>query len=378
MCVSKRHLAIDGSFWAGRTVLVTGASGFKGSWLTEILTHTGAHVVGTARPRSHRLAFWTARELSERIDTAHIDICNLEEVTELINTIAPDIIFHLAAKALVPFAKREPLKTFKTNFMGTINIIEACRKLRLVEKLVICSTDHVFGNPPGITEDMKFDEKSPLHYSGPYDTSKAAMEMATASYVDLCREDLPAIAVTRCANVFGPGDVNQRRIIPEFIQASQTQKQFGPRYPANRRQYIYVLDAVLGYIKTAEMIQRDQSGEAFHFAIESYDIGENTKVSISALELARSIGKIASSRGRHILIDESVKQDDFAPNENRFQALDCTWTKRYLGWNTLYTFEEGLEATYDWYEAISRDDSHVTDIMDNIVRTQLGLSPHSF
>jgi CDP-glucose 4,6-dehydratase len=343
---------ISRGFWDGRTVLVTGASGFKGSWLCEILTCVGARVTGTVRSRSHRLSFYTVRQLGDRTDAAYVDITNARDVMDLVNTTNPSVIFHLAAKALVPVCKREPLLAYSTNLMGTLNILEACRRLQIVDKLIICSTDHVFGNPPEITEETKFNEDSPLRHSGPYDTSKAAMEMAVRSYIETYRGDLPALGITRCANVFGPGDVNQRRIIPDFIREAQTKNRIRPWYLKNRRQYIYILDAILGYIKAAERISKNESVSAFHFAIEEYKINGVTKSSVSSVELAEVVASIARKYACPVTVDESQKKADFAPGENRFQALDCTRTKHTLGWNTQFGLDDGLELTYQWQDKI--------------------------
>lgn len=367
--MSGRRLidSVDRGFWDGTTALVTGASGFIGSWLAEVLLASGAHVIGTVERKSLLGSFYAARRLPDRMDTVEIDIRRLPDMRDLLNTMNPGVVFHLAALALVPVCKRDPRGAFETNLMGTLNLLEACRQLKSVDRVLLSSTDHVFGNPPDMDERTTFDEDSPLRGSGPYDTSKAAMEMAIQSFLDVARDDLPAVGITRCANVFGPGDINQRRIIPDFVKAARTQERFGPWYPHNRRQYIFAIDTVVGYIRAAERLDRGRSGEIFHYAIESYDSAKGAMPSISCIELAERIAAIAGRRGRDVAVDESFKKADFAPNENKYQALDCTRTRERLGWQPQFTIEEGLEATYDWYDAFSRGTDDAREYLDGLL-----------
>ena len=167
--------------WKNKRVLITGASGFKGSWLSAALLKLGAHVYGTIRERWDPNSAYNLFELDKKLVKSNIDITNRQQVYDLINSINPDIIFHFAAMAIVPVSLRDPRRTFDVNLMGTINIIEACRRLGIGERILVCSTDHVFGSTKDIPPNG-FPENSRVSYGGPYDTSKAAMELVVRSY----------------------------------------------------------------------------------------------------------------------------------------------------------------------------------------------------
>jgi CDP-glucose 4,6-dehydratase len=349
----QSRLNVDRGFWRKQRVLVTGASGFKGSWLCDVLALLGAQVLGTVRSRTHRHSYFNQRRLWERIDTAEVDVGRFPHVKTLINTVSPTIVFHLAAKALVSTCKREPLLAFNTNLMGTLNILEACRQLRIVDKLIICSTDHVFGDPPDITDSVRFADDAPIRHSGPYDTSKAAMELAVRSYAETYKDTLPAIAITRCSNVFGPGDVNQRRIIPEFILSALEDGEVGWEYPGNRRQYIFVLDAIGGYIRAAEIPDKYSPPPVYHFSIEEYG-PRGQESSLSVANLAAMVCRAAEACGnRNVVTTDRHQKASFAPNENRFLALDCRTTRERLQWKPRWSLQEGLIATYRWHAAIA-------------------------
>src|SRR5437868_12342971 len=167
--------------WKGRKVLVTGASGFKGSWLCAALLRLGAEVYGTIRNIRNPLSAYRLLDLDKNVVKVSADISDRQQVYDLLNSVEPDVIFHLAAKALVPVSLRDPRRTFDVNIMGTLNFIEASRKLKVSNRLLVCSTDHVFGNvePAELPRDengkiVGFAEKDRVSYGGPYDTSKAA------------------------------------------------------------------------------------------------------------------------------------------------------------------------------------------------------------
>jgi len=243
--------------WQGQKVLVTGASGFKGSWLCGILVNLGAEVYGTVRNRIHPESPYELLDLHDEIVEASADISDRQQVFDLINSIQPTVIFHLAAKAIVPVALSDPRRAFEVNVLGTVNILEACRTLRrpnrrVCERLLICSTDHVFGHvDPAALPARGFDERTRVSYGGPYDTSKAAMELMVRSYHYSFWAELPAVGITRCANVFGLGDTNARRVIPYFISSAKDTGKVDLQYNLNGRQFIYVTDAIVGYIKAA-------------------------------------------------------------------------------------------------------------------------------
>jgi len=349
---------VNGFEWQGKKVLVTGASGFKGAWLSRALHDLGARVYGTIRSDVHPDSAYNLLGCQRFATVYHTDVVDREHVNELINKIVPDVIFHLAAKALVPMALRYPRRTYDVNFTGTLNLIEACREEKICERLLICSTDHVFGHvDPAALPARGFDERTRVSYGGPYDTSKAAMELMVRSYHYSFWAELPAVGITRCANVFGLGDTNARRVIPYFISSAKDTGKVDLQYNLNGRQFIYVTDAIVGYIKAAASLNeggyrekrtaarpdsRSPFTPTFHFAIEDY--GDTHSPYIQMLAVANLTAELTGARANPATVD-------YAENENKVQALNCDATRRTLGWSPHVSFAEGIAKLAEWFDA---------------------------
>jgi CDP-glucose 4,6-dehydratase len=360
--------------WKNSKVLVTGASGFKGSWLSAVLLRLGAKVYGTARPQKNPLSAYNILKLDKHIIKVTADISDRQQVYDMINSVEPDVIFHLAAKALVPVSLRDPRRTFEINVMGTVNIIEACRKLKVCSRLLICSTDHVFGSvSPSELPKGGFDEGARVSYGGPYDTSKAAMELAVRCYHYTYWSELPAIGITRCANVFGNGDTNQRRIIPLFVHSSVAEKVIPLRFRANGRQFIHITDTTAGYIKAASKlneggcaiksnrprpVERSPFTPTYHFAIELYENTSHPYIRVD--ELAKLTASIHGSE-----IDES-QCVELAPNENEIQALNCSATRKSIGWEPRKDMRTGLTELGEWYQNLGN-----IDALERLIETDI-------
>jgi CDP-glucose 4,6-dehydratase len=344
--------------WKGRKVLVTGASGFKGSWLSATLIGLGAKVYGTTRNQRDPAAAFHILNLDREVVKVDADISDRQEVYDLVNTIEPDVVFHLAAKALVPVSLRDPRRTYEVNIIGTLNIIEACRRLGIVDRLMVCSTDHVFGDvSPDELPPSGFVETDRVSYGGPYDTSKAAMELLVRSHHKTYWHELPGIAITRCANVYGYGDTSQRRVIPLFVRSAVSARVIDLKYRQSGRQFLHVADAIRGYVLVASTMEgRPQKGTAkpeprtpftptFHFAIEDY--GPPGEPFIRMEALARLVGSLLDAR------IQDTNCVDYPPNENRVQALSCEKTRKTLSWEPMKKFEQTLRDLAEWYDAPS-------------------------
>ncbi|MBN2002617.1 MAG: GDP-mannose 4,6-dehydratase [Anaerolineae bacterium] len=345
-------------WWGGKRVLITGASGFKGSWLSQVLLRLGAEVYGTTSKRINPMSAYHLFDLNKHIVQVDSDISNRQQVFDMLNSVAPDVIFHLAAKAQVPVANRDPVRTFDVNIMGTINILEGCRQLGVGRRLLIISTDHVFGHiEEGEFPVDGFDERSRVSYGGPYDTSKSAMELCVRSYHNTYWSQLPAVGITRAANVFGYGDVGTRRVIPLFINTALFDSDGIPlKYRKNGRQFIHVTDVVAGYIRAAASLNdddpklRDFSSfpirspftPTFHFAIEDYNRSNEPFVRMK--ELGEMVASICKGK-----LYEAPDCVDYAPNENPVQALNCQKTQQHIGWSPHMSLEEGITRLRDWY-----------------------------
>ena len=346
--------------WNNLRVLVTGVPGFKASWLAALLVAMGADVSAICRRKRDPFSAYAFLGIQPQVTHYYADIANFSEVHHVIANVRPDVIFHLAATALVPVALRSPLQTYETNVMGTANIIEACRQLKVCQQLLICSTDHVFGDPPNASKSFVHPPGDSVGFAGPYDTSKAAMELMVRSYYANYYTELPAIGITRSANVFGPGDTNQRRVIPAFLQSALRDQVIHLKYRKNGRQFIHVTDVIAGYIRAASVLEKDRflvkslrrkgltgmNGivtPTFHFAIETYE--ETADPYLRLESLAQIISGIVPCA-----IDDT-ETETWAPNEIRNMALNCSETRKTLNWQTLRTLTEGLGERADWYRA---------------------------
>jgi CDP-glucose 4,6-dehydratase len=321
--------------WKDRNVFVTGATGLLGGWLTEALLERGANVVCLVRDQVPRSRLVSGGAI-ERVTVARGELEDFETVLRVVNEHEIDTVFHLAAQTIVGTASRSVLSTFEANVKGTWTLLEACRATgKLVERIVIASSDKAYGEHPT----LPYTEDFPLQGRYPYDASKACAEIVALSFAKSFR--LP-VAITRCGNLYGGGDLNYSRIVPGTIRSALRGER--PIIRSNGklvRDYFYVEDAALAYLHLAEHFSElDLAGEAFNFGT-----GEPKSV----LELVRLI---LSACGRSELEPRILDQ---ATNEIAAQWLDCTKARERLGWSPRFTLEQGLARTVEWYRARERE-----------------------
>ncbi|MGA3370371.1 MAG: NAD(P)-dependent oxidoreductase [Terracidiphilus sp.] len=358
--------------WGGKRVLVTGGSGFKGAYMCAATLGLGSRVYATCRNHIDPASSFSLLGMDAAVTPVSLDITDRQAVYDMINTVEPDVIIHLAAKAIVPVGLRDPRRTLDVNIMGTLNLIEACRRLHLCNRILVCSTDHVFGNvKPDKLPPKGFDESARVSYGGPYDTSKAAMELVVRMYHSTYRRELPAIAITRCANVFGFGDTGPRRVIPLFVTTAKAGT-IPLKYRLNGRQFIYITDAIAGYIRAVSSLPDAHTADfpdgaeakspftpTFHFAIERYPGTDNPYVRMEAL--AQLVTERVGGR-----VDET-NCVDYAEGENRVQALDCSTTRLGLSWAPQVPIEEGIDKLNSWYASVG-DEARLT----GLIRSEIG------
>lgn len=319
------------SFWNGRNALVTGASGLLGSWLTEELVARGARVTCLVRdwvPDSRLLG----GDLLGRVNVVRGALEDLGVVLRALNEYEIDSVFHLGAQTIVGTASRSPLSTFESNIQGTWVLLEACRLCPdLVQRVIVASSDKAYG----VHEKLPYDETTPLQGCFPYDVSKSCADLITFSYHKTYGTP---VAVTRCGNLYGGGDLNLNRLIPGTIVAALD----GQRPPIRSdgtyvREYFYVRDAVEAYLHLAERMPGDGiTGEAFNFGVEKPS---------SVLEVVTAI---LAAAGRSDLEPEILNA---AKHEIPAQWLDCSKAHDRLGWQARWTLERGLAETVLWYRA---------------------------
>jgi CDP-glucose 4,6-dehydratase len=312
----------------GRCVLVTGAYGLLGSWLAQALLDGGASVVAVRRDEPSRSAL-ALMGLEHRTEVVHGDICTDGLVARALVEYEVDSVFHLAAQTIVPTANRSPMSTFETNIRGTWQVLEACR-LHRVERVIVASSDKAYGSHP----ELPYRESFALQPVFPYDVSKAAGDLLARSYWHTW--GLP-VAVTRFANVFGGGDFNRSRLVPETVLAALAGRAPQVRSDGSpQRDFLYVEDAVAAYLAIWDALGRGQGrGEAFNAGS-----GRPQRV----LELVRLICELAGTG-----VVPEVQGAGTPAGEIDRQWVDFSKLAELTGWQPRISLEEALRRTIDWY-----------------------------
>jgi CDP-glucose 4,6-dehydratase len=324
-------------FWRGKRVLVTGHSGFKGSWLALALHRSGAKVTGISLPPLSTPSLFAEARIGDLCQSHLFDIRDAAGVAGLIRAARPEIVFHLAAQPLVRESYRDPLTTFETNVMGTAYVLEALRGLDSVRVAVMVTTDKVYrtAEVPGSHR-----EDDPLGGHDPYSASKAASEMVIESYRQAFLAEQPvAIASARAGNVIGGGDWSEDRLIPDAMRAWQMGKTLRVRRPDAVRPWQHVLEPVTGYLLLAQRLwERPSLAGAYNFGPE---LGGAVKVR-DLVELAcAAYGKGAVDYG----------DGNEGPHESEWLVLDAGKTESVLGITPRWTLIEAVKRTIAWYRA---------------------------
>jgi len=315
-------------FWRDRRVLVTGASGLVGGWLTRRLVNEGAGVVCLVRdwvPQSELLR----SRLSERVNLVRGDVCDRDTVERAIGEYEAGVVFHLAAQTIVGIANRNPISTFESNIRGTWTVLEACRRSPGVRSVVVASSDKAYGEQ----QILPYTEDTPLTGGHPYDVSKSCADLIAQCYARTY--DLP-VAVTRCGNFYGGGDLNWNRIVPGTIRSVLRGERPVIRSDGQYvRDYFYVEDGVAAYLLLAEQLygRAELRGQAFNFSTER---------EITVLGLVNLLLHTMGSDLEPMVLNE-------ASCEIRRQCLNAARAREVLRWNPLFTLEEGLARTIAWY-----------------------------
>jgi CDP-glucose 4,6-dehydratase len=319
---------VNRGFWLDRRTLVTGATGLVGGWLVRRLIDAGADVVCVERdwaPQSQLVR----SGLRDQVATITGDVRDQALLERALGEYEVQTVIHLAAQTIVTIANRNPVSTFETNIGGTWALFEACRRSPTVEQIVHASSDKAYGAQLR----LPYDENSSLEARHPYDVSKACSELLARSYA--VTYDLPLV-ITRCGNFFGGGDLNWNRIVPGTIRSVIRGE--APMIRSDGlfvRDYFYVEDGAAAYMLLAEALAErpDFRGEAFNFSNQE---------PLTVLELVRRILAAMES-------DLTPQVRDEAPNEIREQYLSAQKAREVLAWRPLFTLDDGLRRTIEWY-----------------------------
>jgi CDP-glucose 4,6-dehydratase len=322
-------------FWLDRNVLVTGATGLVGSWLCAKLLGSGARVAALVRDADPQSQLLSSGDYL-RLSVVNGDLADLETVERAVVQHQAETVFHIGAQAVVAVGEALPLETFESNIRGTYNVLEACRRQSSsVRRIVVASSDKAYGSQ----EHLPYTEDMPLQGRRPYEVSKSCADLLARAYYESYR--LP-VGIARCGNIYGGGDLNWSRLIPDTIRSALRGEP--PVLRSNGkyvRDFVYVKDVVGAYMTLAEALD-DQSlhGQAFNFSAER---------PYTVIEVVEAI---------HKLIPESARPPvilDIAQGEIESQYLDSSKARHRLGWSATFSLEEGLRETIAWYRDLLGD-----------------------
>ncbi|QKF32634.1 GDP-mannose 4,6-dehydratase [Bacillus velezensis] len=317
------------SFWKNKNVFVTGCTGLLGSSLVKELIDRGANVTGLVRDTVPKSNLYQGEQVKQ-MNIVHGALEDLDVIERALGEYEIDTVFHLAAQAIVGVANRNPISTFEANILGTWNILEACRRHPLIKRVIVASSDKAYGDQPT----LPYDENMPLQGKHPYDVSKSCADLLSHTYFNTY--GLP-VCITRCGNLYGGGDLNFNRIIPQTIQLVLNGE--APEIRSDGtfiRDYFYIEDAVEAYLLLAEKMEElNLAGEAFNFSNE---------IQLTVLELVEKILKAMDS-------DLKPKVLNQGSHEIKHQYLSAEKARKLLNWTPAHTIDEGLEKTIEWYKA---------------------------
>src|SRR6185436_1658678 len=327
-------LGINAAFWRSRATLVTGATGLVGSWLAKRLRAAGADVVALVRDWVHGSELIRSGIVNQ-LTVVRGDVCDQPLLERVLGEFEIDTVIHLAAQTIVGIANRNPVSTFETNIQGTWALLEACRRSPKVKQIVLASSDKAYGDQ----EKLPYDESTPLCGRHPYDVSKSCADLIAQSYATTY--GLP-VAITRCGNFYGPGDLNWNRIVPGTIRSVLRGERPVIRSDGKFvRDYFYVEDGAAAYTLLAEALAGNPGlrGQAFNFSNER---------PLTVLEIVERILSLMKSD-----LVPDVRNE--AAHEIRAQYLSAARARQELQWQPLFSLDDGLLRTLEWYRRFLED-----------------------
>ena len=353
-------------FYKGKRVLITGHTGFKGSWLSKIMIMAGADVYGySLAPCEGKENLYEISGIAKEMDSHIGDIRNFEELKEYFDKVKPEIVFHLAAQPIVRDSYKDPRYTYETNVMGTVNVCECVRNCASVKSFLNVTTDKVYENNEwvwGYREDEKLDGFDP------YSNSKSCSELVTHSYINSFFNEMGiAVSTARAGNVIGGGDFANDRLIPDCVRAAEAGSEIVLRNPDSTRPFQHVLEALSAYILLAQKQYEDKKFAGY------YNVGPNDDDAVTARKLAEAFAdswnRLAADnagnpdfKGHAISI---VIKPDGGPHEASFLKLDCSKIKSRLKWSPRWTIEDAVAKTAEWTCAYFKGEA-VKCMMDQI------------
>lgn len=326
-------------FYKNKKVLVTGNTGFKGSWLCEILLAAGAKVTGYSLEPPTNPNLYDILKLEGRMDSVTGDVRDLEQMKRVFAQAQPEIVFHLAAQPIVRTSYEEPVSTYETNVMGTVNICECVRLNPCVKSFLNVTTDKVYYNREW---EWGYREEDPLDGYDPYSNSKSCSELVTHSYISSFYNQMQvAVSTARAGNVIGGGDFAKDRILPDCIRAAVNKETILVRNPYSIRPFQHVLEPLHAYLLIGAWQYENREYAGF------YNVGPDDSDCITTGRLTEIFCRKWGEGQRWRVQDETAAQ----PHEANFLKLDCSRLKRTFGWKPAWNIETAVDKTVEWAKA---------------------------
>lgn len=353
-----------GNVYAGKTVLITGDTGFKGSWLCSWLLELGATVHGLAHEIPTQPALYEVDELEKRITHHHCDIRDLTSLKSVFETVKPDFLFHLAAQPIVIASYLNPVETMQTNIMGTVHVLECLRECTFDCAAVMITSDKCYDNVEWI---WGYKETDALGGKDPYSASKGAAELMIKTYFHswFSKPDSPVrIGVARAGNVIGGGDWAANRIVPDCMRSWAQHQSVEIRSPHATRPWQHVLEPLSGYLALGQYLaaSRELHGEAFNF-------GPNADQNKTVLELLKALAHHWQFTDPEAAFE--ITQQHSTRHEAGLLKLNCDKALAYLGWTPTLHFEETAELTASWYYAFYHQKASSSDSMATLTSAHI-------
>ena len=352
------------NIYQNKKVLVTGHNGFKGSWLCFWLNKLGAKVTGVGLPSQTENSFFSANKISDLVEDFTLDIRDLNSLSDLIIKTQPDFVFHLAAQALVRKSYKDPLETWSTNLVGTLNILESLRLLEKKCSCILITSDKCYSNKEWA---WGYRENDLLGGPDPYSASKACAELAIKSYVKSFFSDQQnaseKIASARAGNVIGGGDWSEDRIVPDCIKAWSKGGTVELRSPSSTRPWQHVLEPLSGYLLLGSKLYNNESlhGESFNFGPQ---IAENNSV----LDLVKKMSEFWEK------VKWVCNVEEMKPYESGLLKLNCDKAFFDLKWHSVLSFQETIRYTIEWYKTFYEDNSNIQSKSSNQIDNYIALA----
>ena len=347
------------NFYKDKTVLVTGHTGFKGSWMCKMLHSLGANVVGYSLNPSTNPSLFELADIEKNMISVIGDICDLEHLRATMDKHNPEIVIHLAAQPLVRESYDNPVYTYATNVMGTVNICEAIRLNKNVKSFVNVTTDKVYQNNEW---EWGYREHEPLNGFDPYSNSKSCSELVTSSYSNSFFSNMDiAVSTCRAGNVIGGGDFSKDRIVPDCVRAMEDKKEIILRNPYSTRPYQHVLEPVYTYLLLAKMQYENPK------LASNYNIGPND---IDCVETGFLVDLFCEIWGDNAKWKNIAEEN--APHEANFLKLDSSKIKNSLQWSPKWNIKDAIDKTVEWSRVYIQG-GNIINCMDKQIKEYVDL-----